>query len=114
MPGAEGAAVRGTGSDLTPRYSTTTEAVVFPSMAKEAMAFICVLEAYNSGHGTPFTNTCTPSATVGSRPPEIAGITGVLGPSPDPNIEKMRPGASAAGKKKLAPLLIVDTRGKEI
>jgi len=40
--------------------------------------------------------------------------TGVLGPSPDPNIEKMRPGASAAGKKKLAPLLIVDTRGKEI
>src|SRR6516162_1426474 len=34
-------------------------------------------------------------------------MTGVPGPSPRPKIEKIRPGASAAGKKKLAPLLMV-------
>jgi hypothetical protein len=111
MPGAEAATDKEVGSEGTPRYCATIVALDIPSAANGATAFICESDTYRRGDGTPFTNTCTPPAVDGSRPPEIAGIIGVLGPSPAPKIEKRRPGANAGGKKKLALLTTPDIRG---
>jgi hypothetical protein len=41
IPDAATVAVKGTGSELTPKYCTTTVAFVSPSTAKDAIAFIC-------------------------------------------------------------------------